>query len=82
MIDWGDICSGDCATDLAALWMLFSERSVREQALAAYGNLSEATLQRAQGWALLFGVMLLESGMIDNPTNAMIGTQILHNLCQ
>ncbi len=82
VIDWGDICSGDCATDLAALWMLFSERSVREQALAAYGNLSEATLQRAQGWALLFGVMLLESGMIDNPTNAMIGTQILHNLCQ
>jgi aminoglycoside phosphotransferase (APT) family kinase protein len=26
IIDWGDISSGDQATDLAAVWMLFSDR--------------------------------------------------------
>jgi aminoglycoside phosphotransferase (APT) family kinase protein len=29
IIDWGDMCSGDPATDLAAVWMLFSERAAR-----------------------------------------------------
>src|SRR3954464_2331187 len=54
IIDWGDITSGDCATDLAAIWMLFSTPDARQNALAAYVRLSEATLRRAQGWAVLF----------------------------
>src|SRR5262245_46151392 len=52
VIDWGDITSGDPATDLASIWMLFAERHARHDALAAYANLSEATLQRAKGWAV------------------------------
>lgn len=82
IIDWGDITAGDCATDLAALWMLFDEAHIREQALAAYGPISAATLSRSKGWALLFGVMLLESGLIDNPRNAAIGANILRVLAQ
>jgi aminoglycoside phosphotransferase (APT) family kinase protein len=73
IIDWGDITSGDIATDLASIWMLFSDRNVREQTLAEYPDVSEATLQRALGWAILFGVMLLDTGLVDNPRHAAIG---------
>ena len=77
VIDWGDITAGDCATDLASIWMLFADRQAREDALAAYSGLSEATLQRARGWAVLFGVMLLDSCLVDNPRNARIGERTL-----
>ena len=82
IIDWGDITSGDPATDLAAIWMLFAEPGARQQALAAYGDLSGATLQRAKGWAVLFGVMLLDSGLIDNPRNAVIGARTLQRIAE
>jgi hypothetical protein len=62
--------------------MLFVDSDARQQALAAYGDLSEATLKRARGWAVLFGVMLLDSGLIDNPRNAVIGAQILQRVVE
>jgi aminoglycoside phosphotransferase (APT) family kinase protein len=77
VIDWGDITSGDCATDLAAIWMLFSDPQARASALDAYGALSAATLLRARGWAILFGLVLLETGLADNPRNALIGARTL-----
>jgi aminoglycoside phosphotransferase (APT) family kinase protein len=77
IIDWGDITSGDRATDLASIWMLFAERNARQQAIAEYANISEATLQRAKGWAILFGVVLLDTGLIDNPRNAVMGARTL-----
>lgn len=77
IIDWGDITSGDVATDLASFWMLFAARNVRQQAIAEYADISEATLQRAKGWAILFGVVLLDSGLIDNPRNALMGEKTL-----
>lgn len=80
IIDWGDITAGDCATDLASIWMLFEDPSVRRRALDAYGGVSEATLRRARGWAVLFGVMLLDSGLVDNPQHASIGEGILRRL--
>jgi aminoglycoside phosphotransferase (APT) family kinase protein len=80
IIDWGDITSGDPATDLASIWMLFIEPEAREQAFAAYGQPSQATLLRAKGWAVLFGVFLLDTGLVDNPRNATIGERILHTL--
>jgi aminoglycoside phosphotransferase (APT) family kinase protein len=80
IIDWGDLTAGDLATDLASIWMLFADPDTRQQALTAYGDLSDATLQRARGWAVLFGVMLLDSGLIDNPRNAVIGAQTLQRV--
>lgn len=77
IIDWGDITSGDCATDLASIWMLFAESQTRREALEDYGRLSKATLQRARGWAVLFGVMLLDTGLIDHPEHALIGERTL-----
>jgi aminoglycoside phosphotransferase (APT) family kinase protein len=82
IIDWGDITAGDPATDLAAIWMLFAELNARQHALDAYGELSDATLQRARGWAVLFGVMLLDSGLIDNPRNAAIGARTLQRVAE
>jgi aminoglycoside phosphotransferase (APT) family kinase protein len=82
IIDWGDITSGDCATDLASIWMLFAEPVARQQAFAAYGQPSQATLLRAKGWAVLFGVFLLDTGLVDNPRNAAIGERILRNLVE
>lgn len=82
VIDWGDITQGDIATDLAAIWMLFSQPDVRKQVIAEYGNISEATLQRAKGWAVIFGVVLLDSGLIDNPRHAAMGEKVLYRLLE
>ena len=78
VIDWGDITSGDIATDLAAVWMLFSDRNARQQAITEYGQISLATWQRAMGWAVYFGVTLLDIGLIDNPRQATIGERTLY----
>jgi aminoglycoside phosphotransferase (APT) family kinase protein len=84
VIDWGDLTAGDKATDLAALWSLFPDRHQRQQAIATYGNISgtisEATVARAKGWAILFGIILLDSGLIDHPQHAAIGRNILHRV--
>ena len=77
IIDWGDLTSGDIATDLASIWMLFPEQKVRQQVIAEYGDISTATLNRAKGWAILFGIILLDTGLIDNPRHAAIGERIL-----
>ncbi|MEE3717169.1 aminoglycoside phosphotransferase family protein [Tumidithrix elongata RA019] len=83
IIDWGDMTSGDIATDLAAIWMLFGDRHTRQQAIAAYDvNISEATLQRAKGWAIFFGVVLLETGLVDNPRHEAIGEKTLHRVAE
>jgi aminoglycoside phosphotransferase (APT) family kinase protein len=80
VIDWGDMCSGDSATDLASSWTLFGDTRSRQELWRAYGEISEPTLQRATGWALLFGLALLETGLNDNPRNAAIGEKILKRL--
>ncbi len=50
---------------------------MRKEAIAEYGNVSETTWQRAKGWAILFGVVLSDMGLIDNPRHAMMGEKIL-----
>jgi aminoglycoside phosphotransferase (APT) family kinase protein len=82
VIDWGDITAGDCATDLAAIWMLFSNSQVRQQVIATYANASKATLQRARGWAVFFGVVLLDAGLVDNPRFAAIGEKTLRRIAE
>lgn len=91
IIDWGDITAGDPATDLAAIWMLFSDQEVRQQVMsalrgseeiAAYANAFEVTLQRARGWAVFFGVLLLDTGLVDNPQHAVIGERTLRRIAE
>jgi aminoglycoside phosphotransferase (APT) family kinase protein len=82
IIDWGDLTVGDIATDLASIWMLFGDRLCRQQALQAYGPISEATLQRARGWAVCFGVVLLETGLVDNPQHMVMGQRTLSRIAE
>ena len=68
VIDWGDVCAGDRATDLASLWMLLSGASARGRAreiVDAQGVVSDATWARARGWAVFFGAIMLVSGLDD-----------------
>jgi len=80
VIDWGDVAQGDRATDLAAVWMLLRERSAREQAMAELNEISRATWIRARGWAVFFGVVLLDSGLVDDPRHAQLGRRVLAQL--
>jgi aminoglycoside phosphotransferase (APT) family kinase protein len=81
VIDWGDMCVGDPATDLAGVWMLLASPAARAQALSTYG-VSPETMRRAQGWAFLFGVMLLDSGLINHPAHAAMGKAVLQRLAE
>ncbi len=82
IIDWGDMTVGDIATDLASIWMLFSDRKARQEVLAEYANVTEATLQRAKGWAVLFGVFLLDTGLVNHPRHAVMGEKTLRRIAE
>jgi len=75
VVDWGDMCGGDPATDLAAFWMLF-DAAPRDAGLKAYG-VDAATRARACGWAISFGSVLLDTGRVDNPAYAAVGARTL-----
>jgi aminoglycoside phosphotransferase (APT) family kinase protein len=76
IIDWGDMCAGDPATDLAALWLLLPSRESRALATELYQP-SFNMLRRAKGWAITWGLVLLDTGRVDNEENARIGEIIL-----
>lgn len=80
IIDWGDICVGDPATDLASFWTVLPTREARLRAMKAYGPLSGATLCRARAWAAFFGIILLDTGLTDHPQHAAMGAAILRRL--
>jgi aminoglycoside phosphotransferase (APT) family kinase protein len=79
IIDWGDLCQGDRATDLAAIFMWLPDGGSQAMAMTEYGG-SPATWLRARGWAVLFGLVLLETGLTDHPPHAAMGARILRNL--
>lgn len=79
VIDWGDLTYGDVATDLATVWMLFEWESDRAECLNTYGA-SEADRWRAKGWAIAFATILLETGLVNNPSHAAIGRNTLRRL--
>lgn len=82
IIDWGDITAGDRATDLAAIWMLFDDPTDRLVAMRACKTVSDATWTRAKGWAVLFGVLLLATGLVDHPRHAAIGERTLRRVVE
>jgi aminoglycoside phosphotransferase (APT) family kinase protein len=82
VIDWGDITQGDRATDLAAIWNLLPQAASRAAAMEAYGQASEATWQRARGWAVVFGVLLLDSGLVNDSRLAVAGETTLRRLTE
>jgi aminoglycoside phosphotransferase (APT) family kinase protein len=58
VIDFGDMCAGDPACDLAIAWTGFS-RAARARFREALGDTyDEATWARSRGWAALFATIL------------------------
>lgn len=62
VIDFGDLCTGDPATDLAAAWLLLPAGAA-SRFFDAYGDADAATIRRARGWAVLRGLGLVSIGL-------------------
>jgi aminoglycoside phosphotransferase (APT) family kinase protein len=80
VIDWADIAAGDCATDLATVWMLLPTVAARESAIEEYGSIPAATWSRALGWAINLGSLLLETGLAEDSRLAKIGELTLQRI--
>jgi aminoglycoside phosphotransferase (APT) family kinase protein len=76
VIDFGDVCAGDPASDLAAAWMLLPADAMPAFA-RSYGGIDAHLETRARGWTVLLGLMLLAIGLDDRPTYAPIGRRAL-----
>jgi aminoglycoside phosphotransferase (APT) family kinase protein len=75
-IDWGDMCIGDPASDLASIWALFAEPEARRNVIREYG-MSDSLVIRALGWAIFYGVLLAETGRKDTPRHYKMGRDTL-----
>jgi len=73
VIDFGDICAGDPATDLAVAWMMFlpAERELFRKA----AGIEQHTWQRAAGWALNLSLAYLTGD--DSTSMPAIGRSTL-----
>ena len=78
VIDWGDLCVGDPACDLATAWMNF-DPAHHGELWRARGRPSPATMARARGWALFFAVILV--AVDEDPLFAQAGRRTLARLC-
>lgn len=61
IIDFGEMCAGDPATDLSAAWILLPTGAA-DRFFDAYGRADEATIARARGWAVLRALGLIGIG--------------------
>ncbi|PUB24483.1 aminoglycoside phosphotransferase (APT) family kinase protein [Promicromonospora sp. AC04] len=66
VIDFGDLCAGDPACDLAAPWVLLPDGAAGAFYAAYEPDVDAATLRRARGWAVLTalsGMLIGEAGV-------------------
>ncbi|MFE0458912.1 aminoglycoside phosphotransferase family protein [Kitasatospora sp. NPDC058965] len=61
VVDFGELCAGDPATDLSAAWILLPAGTAG-RFFDAYGDTDEATRLRARGWAVLRALGLIGIG--------------------
>ncbi|MCI0157332.1 aminoglycoside phosphotransferase family protein [Leifsonia shinshuensis] len=79
VLDFGDVTSGDPATDLATAWLTFDEEA-RERFRAALPTPPDpATWRRARGWAVTMGTALATSSD-DNPRMASLARHALDQI--
>ena len=71
VIDFGDLTSGDPATDLSVAWGLLP-LDAHATFRAAAGDVDDGTWRRARAWALALAIVCLASSA-DNPTVAAVG---------
>lgn len=61
VIDFGEMCAGDPATDLSAAWILLPAGTA-SRFFGTYEDADEATIARARGWAVLRALHLISIG--------------------
>jgi aminoglycoside phosphotransferase (APT) family kinase protein len=61
VIDFGELCAGDPATDLSAAWTLLPAGTAR-RFFDSYAKANGATIARARGWAILRALHLISIG--------------------
>jgi aminoglycoside phosphotransferase (APT) family kinase protein len=74
VLDFGDLTSGDPATDLATAWLTF-DRAGRERFRSAL-DYDDATWQRAVGWAISLG----SAALMGDSAMQSIGTHALEQV--
>jgi aminoglycoside phosphotransferase (APT) family kinase protein len=79
IIDFGDVCAGDPATDLASAWGVFATPELRGIVRVHAGAVDDAMWRRAEAWALHFAVVYLVHAA-DSPTMGAIGRRLLDSL--
>jgi aminoglycoside phosphotransferase (APT) family kinase protein len=77
-VDFGDICAGDPATDLAGA-LLTLPYDALETFFAAYGDPDDATLARTIGWTVALGTMMVSLGRVSRPRYRRVGQRALEN---
>jgi aminoglycoside phosphotransferase (APT) family kinase protein len=80
MIDWGDMARGDRASDLSSVWMVLPDIEARRRAMEALSSVSADTWRRARGWAVLYGLLLLAAGLVDDPRMVTIAERTFERL--
>jgi aminoglycoside phosphotransferase (APT) family kinase protein len=78
VVDFGDLCAGDPATDLAGGLMSLPYDAL-DEFFRAYGLVDGAMFQRTIGWAVFFGVMMVSLGLHDRPSYLRAGQNALSN---
>jgi aminoglycoside phosphotransferase (APT) family kinase protein len=61
IVDFGELCAGDPATDLSAAWLLLPAGTA-SRFFHAYPDVDSATVQRARGWAVARAMGLISIG--------------------
>ncbi|WP_405164853.1 aminoglycoside phosphotransferase family protein [Nocardia sp. NBC_01499] len=61
VIDFGELCAGDPAADLAAAWLLLPAGAAA-RFFDSYANADAAMIRRARGWAVLLAASLISIG--------------------
>lgn len=70
IIDFGDLCAGDPAYDLAAAWILLPDNAIEAFHTAYRPKLDPETLRRARGCAAmraLAGILIGDAGVHGRP---------------
>jgi aminoglycoside phosphotransferase (APT) family kinase protein len=78
VVDFGDLCAGDPATDLAGA-LLTLPYGALDTFFAAYGLPDDATLARTIGWAVHFGTWMVGLGRVNRPRCMKVGRRALDN---
>jgi aminoglycoside phosphotransferase (APT) family kinase protein len=78
IVDFGDLCAGDPATDLAGGLMSLPFEAL-DEFFDAYGAIDNATMWRTVGWATHFGVLFTSLGVLSRPRYLALGLLSLDN---